>query len=208
MPWQLCQCQIAIYCGGVFFSLNAAPFLSILDSIIHKLEGRVMQRRMFLKAAGAAVGMQVIPLRGVAQEGRKLKLAAIGTGGQARGDLGQMADEEFVAFCDVNDHSLGWVREKYPAARIYKDFRKMLADVHGQIDAVTVVTPDHVHHAAVMEAMKYNKHVFCEKPLAHAVAEGRELMAVAAASRRRLGEKDGIPVVTGLAAFEVPPGLR
>jgi len=36
----------------------------------------------------------------------------------------------------------------------------------------------------------------------------RELMAVAAASRRRLGEKDGIPVVTGLAAFEVPPGLR
>jgi hypothetical protein len=34
----------------------------------------------------------------------------------------------------------------------------------------------------------------------------RELMAVAAASRERLGDADGIPVVTGLAAFEVPPG--
>ncbi len=34
----------------------------------------------------------------------------------------------------------------------------------------------------------------------------RELMAVAAASRGRLGDADGIPVVTGLAAFEVPPG--
>jgi hypothetical protein len=34
----------------------------------------------------------------------------------------------------------------------------------------------------------------------------RELMAVAAASRRRLGDADGIPVVTGLAAFETPPG--
>ncbi|HTR76044.1 MAG TPA: helix-turn-helix domain-containing protein [Solirubrobacterales bacterium] len=34
----------------------------------------------------------------------------------------------------------------------------------------------------------------------------RELMAVAAASRGRLGEEDGIPVVTGLAAFEAPPG--
>jgi DNA-binding transcriptional ArsR family regulator len=34
----------------------------------------------------------------------------------------------------------------------------------------------------------------------------RELMAVAAASRERLGEQDGIPVVTGLAAFEVPQG--
>ncbi len=34
----------------------------------------------------------------------------------------------------------------------------------------------------------------------------RELMEVAAASRERLGDADGIPVVTGLAAFEAPPG--
>jgi DNA-binding transcriptional ArsR family regulator len=34
----------------------------------------------------------------------------------------------------------------------------------------------------------------------------RELMEVAAASRERLGGEDGIPVVTGLAAFEAPPG--
>jgi hypothetical protein len=34
----------------------------------------------------------------------------------------------------------------------------------------------------------------------------RELMTVAADSRGRLGEADGIPVVTGMAAFEAPPG--
>lgn len=34
----------------------------------------------------------------------------------------------------------------------------------------------------------------------------RELMAVAAKSRERLGDADGIPVVTGLAAFEAAPG--
>ncbi|HEY2477844.1 MAG TPA: helix-turn-helix domain-containing protein [Solirubrobacterales bacterium] len=34
----------------------------------------------------------------------------------------------------------------------------------------------------------------------------RELMEVASASRERLGGEDGIPVVTGLAAFEAPPG--
>jgi hypothetical protein len=33
----------------------------------------------------------------------------------------------------------------------------------------------------------------------------RELMTVAAESRERLGEDDGIPVVTALAAFEAPP---
>jgi DNA-binding transcriptional ArsR family regulator len=34
----------------------------------------------------------------------------------------------------------------------------------------------------------------------------RELMTVATDSRRRLGEADGIPVVTGMAAFEAPAG--
>ena len=34
----------------------------------------------------------------------------------------------------------------------------------------------------------------------------RELTAIAAASRKRLGDAEGIPVVTGLAAFEAPPG--
>ncbi len=34
----------------------------------------------------------------------------------------------------------------------------------------------------------------------------RELMGVAARSRERLGEADGTPMVTGLAAFEAPPG--
>jgi DNA-binding transcriptional ArsR family regulator len=34
----------------------------------------------------------------------------------------------------------------------------------------------------------------------------RELMSVAAGSRERLGEEDGIAVVTGMAAFEAPPG--
>ena len=140
-----------------------------------------MQRRTFLKATGAVIGLQVIPLRGIAQEplDRKIKLAAIGTGGQARRDIEQMMGEEFVAFCDVNEESLKWVREKCPGAKFYKDFRTMLAEVHGQIDAVMVAPPDHIHHAAVMEVMKYSKHVFCEKPLAHAVAEGREMMAVA-----------------------------
>ncbi|MBS1886323.1 MAG: hypothetical protein JSU06_03955, partial [Actinobacteria bacterium] len=34
----------------------------------------------------------------------------------------------------------------------------------------------------------------------------RELMEAAAAARARLGEADGIPIVTGLAAFEAGPG--
>jgi len=143
-----------------------------------------MQRRAFLKAAGAAAGLQVVPLRGLAQApARKVRLAAIGTDGQAKGDLKQMGDEEFVAFCDVNEESLKWVREKYPDAKIYKDYRKMLAEVKDQIDAVTVITPDHIHHPAIMEAIKYNKHIFCEKPLTHTVAEGREVLAAVAAKK-------------------------
>ena len=55
--------------------------------------------------------------------------------------------------------------KKFPDAKRYKDFRKMLDELHGQIDAVVVATPDHTHAVASVAAMKLGKHVYCEKPL-------------------------------------------
>ena len=65
--------------------------------------------------------------------------------------------------------------KQLPHAKKYKDFRIMLAEMGDKIDAVLVGTPDHTHAVAAMAAMKAGKHVYCEKPLAHSVAEVRAL---------------------------------
>ncbi len=145
-----------------------------------------MKRRTFIPAAAtAAFGFQVVPSHVVrAQEGKpspnsKIRLAVIGCGGQGGSDLNQMASEDIVALCDVDDRRAADSFKKFPDAKRFKDFRKMFDEMSGKIDAVLVATPDHTHYVACMAAMQNGKHVYCEKPLCHTVAEVRSLQKVA-----------------------------
>ena len=49
----------------------------------------------------------------------------------------------------------------------------MLDEMGKSIDAVTVSTPDHMHAAAALMAMRMGKHCFCQKPLTHTIYEAR-----------------------------------
>jgi predicted dehydrogenase len=148
-----------------------------------------MKRRTFLKTmAATAFGFQVVPSfvsggNGQTPPSRKLNLAAIGAGGQAAADLNGMADENIVALCDVDDRRAGAMFQKFPNAKRFKDFRRMLDAVSDKIDAVLVGTPDHTHAVAAMAAMRRGKHVYCEKPLAHCVSELRALRKMAASRK-------------------------
>jgi len=154
-----------------------------------------MKRREFLKAAASAT--LAFPAAACAWRrlpspippSRKINLAAIGGGGQAGSDLNQMADENIVAICDVDERRAADSFKKWPNAKRYKDFRIMLDEMSDKIDAVLVGTPDHTHAVAVMAAMKRGKHVFCEKPLAHSVAELRAMSREAA--KRKLITQTG-----------------
>jgi predicted dehydrogenase len=70
-----------------------------------------------------------------------------------------------------------WTR--FPKARQYRDFRRMLDEMGKSIDAVVVSTPDHTHFHPARQAMLMGKHVYCEKPLAHSAWECRELTRIA-----------------------------
>jgi predicted dehydrogenase len=127
--------------------------------------------------AGCASG----PLFGPARRYRpdeKLSVALIGAGGRAEENLAGMKSENIVAFCDVDDQRAAKSYAKYPDARRYKDFRKML-EVETFVDTVVVTVPDHSHAIAAIAAMRHGKNVYCEKPLAHSIYEVRKMRDVA-----------------------------
>jgi predicted dehydrogenase len=117
-------------------------------------------------------------LRGT-QANSKLNIAAIGVAGRGGDDVNGVASENLVALCDVDDSHGAKTFERLPAAKKYKDFGKMLDEIHGQIDAVVVGTPDHTHAPAAAMAMRLGKHCYCEKPLTHSVYEARVLGTLA-----------------------------
>ena len=145
-----------------------------------------MNRRSFVStSAAAAFGFQFVPAHVVRAQGtvktpsNKVRLAVIGCGGQGGGDLGAMAGEDIVALCDVDDRRAADSFKKFPNAKRFKDFRQMFDTMSKDIDAVLVATPDHTHAVASLAAIGHGKHVYCEKPLAHTVAEVRAMRKAA-----------------------------
>src|SRR5512135_94023 len=110
-----------------------------------------LTRRQFLRASTLSVAaFSIVPsgvlgLRGATSPNEKLNLAGIGIGGQGAEDLRQMESENIVALCDVDQRHAAHTFKKYPKAKVFTDYRRMLEE-RKDIDAIVVATPDH-HHA-------------------------------------------------------------
>jgi len=144
---------------------------------------RKISRRNFLQTTAGVAAFTIVPRHVLGGSQRapsdKLNVACIGVGGRGGASVGGCSGENIVALCDADMRRAGGQFKKYPKAKQYSDFRKMLDEMDKQIDAVTVATPDHTHAVACMDAIRRGKHVFCEKPLAHSIYEIRELVKAA-----------------------------
>lgn len=135
----------------------------------------------------------------------RIVMGCIGVGGQGTYNMKTFMsspDVQVAAVCDVETQSSDYNGDdaagREPARKIvedyyggqkstgtykgcaaYNDFRELLA--RDDIDAVTVCTPDHWHGLISVAAAKAGKDIYCEKPLANTIAEGR---AVCEAVRR------------------------
>jgi len=152
---------------------------------ITKQNDRKISRRDFVGASvAAATAFTIVPRHVLGGSGNtapsdKLNIAGIGVGGRGAGDVGEVSSENIVALCDVDWRSAAGTFKRYPKAKQYRDFRKMLDKENKNIDAVVVATPDHTHAVATMMAIKMGKHVYCEKPLAHDIFEVRKVTEAA-----------------------------
>lgn len=144
-------------------------------------------RRQFIQSAAAiGIGLPTIVPSGVLgsqSPNEKLSFACIGMGGQMRGylipELSKL-DQQIVAICDVDKRQRDSALQVkgLTEARAYHDYRELL-EKEKDVDAVIIATPDHWHVPIVQAALQAGKHVYCEKPLAHSVAECRALEQLA-----------------------------
>ncbi len=142
-------------------------------------------RRQFLQTSAAAgVGFWVaggVAGRSVyALAASDIRFGCIGIDGKGSSDTADASRHgKVVAICDVDDQKLSKAASTYKEAKKFHDFREMLDKYGGDIDAVTVSTPDHCHAVASIMAMKMGKHCFCQKPLTHSISEARTMAEVA-----------------------------
>jgi predicted dehydrogenase len=142
------------------------------------------QRRDFLKtsaAAGAgyfvAAGTEIKASTSAIEE---IRFGCIGIGGKGQSDSDDAKRfGKVVAICDADDNTLNAGLKRFEGAKAFADFREMLDKMGGEIDAVTVSTPDHMHGPAALKAMRMGKHCFCQKPLSRTIFEARRMGEVA-----------------------------
>jgi predicted dehydrogenase len=152
-----------------------------------------MKRREFLRTAmfAGAAGL-ILPrtkLFGADTPANKMNLALVGTWGRGEAHFGGMAAENVVALCDINEKHLAFAAGKFPKAKTYVDWRKMLEQK--DIDGVICCTADHTHAFVANWTMNRGKHIYCEKPLANSIEEARVVRANYLKNRAKIATQVG-----------------
>jgi predicted dehydrogenase len=158
-----------------------------------------MSRRDLLSVGAGLTGITILPshvlgLGGATPPSERMNLAFCGIGMRGALDLQELSDlkQNVVAVCDVDwSVSSGFggraqagpptsrtaaTAAKYPNAKKYDDYRKMLEEQEKNIDGVVVATPDHTHAVIALQAMKMKKHVYVEKNMCRTVEEARRMI--------------------------------
>lgn len=151
-----------------------------------------MDRRNFVKkTAATAAAVTVIPRHVMSGKGfiapnDRINLGYIGTGKQSYSlleSIGQCKETIVLAASDV----YGLKLERFIEEAEKNNSKKLQANVDGykyyrellkrkDIDAVVIASPDHWHAQMVVDAAKAGKDIYCEKPLALTIAEGRAMV--------------------------------
>jgi hypothetical protein len=94
--------------------------------------------------------------------------------GEATIPGGRDVGKEVVEAYYANQRSSGTFR----GCTAYADFRELLAK-EKDVDAVKIITPDHLHGLFSIAAMKKGKHVIMHKPIANRLKEARQAIDTA-----------------------------
>src|SRR3954463_167400 len=150
-----------------------------IDSMNDELSRRSFMKRSASVALAAAPA--VLPVLGA---NNKLKVGWIGTGMRGYHVMGQMYQDskdmvEVAAICDTSTINLAKGKDRVQTMggntpKTTADYHDILSDP--SIDVVFIATPEHLHYQMAMDALKAGKHIYLEKPIAHTIEEGADIV--------------------------------
>ena len=145
---------------------------------------RASRRQFLQQSAVAGAGILCFPaiLRS-ASPNSMLHVASIGVGGMGGRTMKSVASHpkvKIVALCDVDQTPLDLAAKEFPDASKHKDWRELLSRHADKFDAVTIGTPDHMHAAPAVTALRARKHLYLQKPMATTLHECRVITREAA----------------------------
>lgn len=172
-------------------------------------KGKSKRRDFLKRAASGLAAVTIVPRHVLGGPGHvppsdRVNVALVGAGGrglQNARELMGLADVRITAVADpaerwdLSGFYYGGVAGRAPTCseidkhyqtldpkfrcQAHSDYRQMLQTAAADFDAVLCATPDHLHAHVSVSAMRAGKHVYCEKPLTHNIAEARLVASVA-----------------------------
>ncbi len=153
-----------------------------------------INRRQFLKhslsaTASSYLGLSLYKPRRARAANNEIRVAIVGIGGRGRGliyDFHKIEGVNVVALCDADKQRVDENLEKFKkenqnmdakAIQGYVDFRKILD--RKDVDVIAIASPNHWHSLMTVMACQAGKHVYSEKPVSHAIWEGRKMVEAA-----------------------------
>ncbi len=153
-----------------------------------------MKRREFIaKGIVSSLAFTIVPRvvlggNGFLAPSDRINLGFIGVGKQSytlMNGLNGCKEIATLAACDVDRKKLqafiaGTAKKQVELGKTqstvtaYHHYRELLQ--RKDIDAVVIATPDHWHAQIAVDAAKAGKDIYCEKPLALTIAEGRAMV--------------------------------
>ena len=156
-------------------------------------------------AAATIVPRHVLGGPGFTAPSDQVNVAVIGAGGRGFQNAQELMKLKGVTITDVVDPAEHWdlkdfyykgvagrlpvteaidkhysTEKRQHKCRHHLDYRKFFdSDDAKDVDAILCSTPDHLHALISLRAMRDGKHVYCEKPLTHNIAEARLVAKVA-----------------------------
>lgn len=117
-----------------------------------------------------------------------VRIAVVGTGAIAQLThipvLAKQKGATLVALCDNDAAKARALADRFGVPDIYTDFEELLEE--GELDAVVIATPNHLHEPHVLSALRKKLHVLCERPLSLTSRGVERCLAAAQRADRRL----------------------